>query len=225
VSEVVPSLPNMSVGESNFSVPGDGYTTASASLAPSSYSQPLEYVTARMIEKSREQGWSELKDSEAQVAGSPHGHDNLAIWEELKRWDPRVITDYWNVRLKLGRLIAEGGQAQVFEASMHGIDKYAAKVYKMEGFSLADLQHQWPVATKEPQSRWAEEKRFVLGGVAFGEFLANCSEIKCGTFLWDGRFAFVMLRYWGDLRTLVDLKLGRQLNGPPFSHYVTEDHA
>ena len=46
---------------------------------------------------------------------------------------------------------------------------------------------------------------FVLGGVVFGEIVNYYSKLYWGTFLEDGRFAFLMKRCWGDLRTLIDL--------------------
>jgi hypothetical protein len=94
-----------------------------ASMASSS--QPLEYVTVGMneeqtraaIEKSREQGWSELKEGAqaATVVQSLSAQDGL-IWEEMKRRDPCIFKE--NVELELGRLIAEGGQAHIYKAQI-----------------------------------------------------------------------------------------------------------
>jgi serine/threonine protein kinase len=199
------------------------YVTAPTSMASCSH-ESLEAKTARMIEKTREQGWSELTDRGHNAVGSC-GHDQAtrAIWEELKRWYPRRFRD--DVEVELGRLIGEGGQAQIYEAKVKG-DIYeletqydrmkcVAKVYKMEGFSLADLQRQWPLRTKDPLGRGT-----VLGEVVFNDYLGNCSAIYLGTFLEDGRFAFVMARRWGDLRTFIDLKLSdnNSLLKPPFSY-------
>jgi serine/threonine protein kinase len=204
---------------------GDEFVTAMS--APSSVSsEACEYVTARMsevqirdaIETSKVQGWSELRDGGPQGAtASGRAEDDARVWKELKRRYPRTFMDFPEGILKLGRMIAEGGQAQIFEASVHG-DPCIAKVFKREAFSLADLQRQWPLATKHSDEEVPDDD-FVLGGVVFGEIIIACSSIYWATLLEDGRFVFVMPRYWGDLRTLINLKMKENnFQGPPFSH-------
>ncbi|KAG0557509.1 hypothetical protein KC19_11G136300 [Ceratodon purpureus] len=208
------------------SVPGGRlYVTASASMASPSQNQSLEYKTARIIEKSREQGWSELKDGcHDNAVGSSHDQDTQVIWSELKRWYPRTFQDMGE-RVELGQLIAEGGQAHIYEAKLQGVihewekqynyKKCVAKVYKMQGFSLADLQRQWPLRTKDI----ALGRGIASGEIIFNESLGNCNGVHFGTFLKDGRFAFLMVRRWGDLRTLIDLSLSHNNSQrPPFSH-------
>ncbi|KAG0602523.1 hypothetical protein M758_10G020200 [Ceratodon purpureus] len=57
-----------------------------------------------------------------------------------------------------------------------------------------------------------------MGGVVFGEVIGNCSPIFFGTIMDDGKFAFVMPRRWGDLRTLLNHKVNVQKSlQPPFS--------
>ncbi|KAG0559608.1 hypothetical protein KC19_10G118000 [Ceratodon purpureus] len=226
--------------EVSSSVAGDEFVTASsASILNSSLGG--EYMTAGMseeqiqaaIETSEVQGWSELKQrSDDGAAPSEHAQENRVIWEQLKEQDPRVFKGFGEGRiLKLGQRIAEGGQAHIYEATIHDLKgdlpdyNCVAKVFKMEGFSLAYLQREWPLAIKRPfneRSKLEEKRNFVEGGVVFGEMLLYCGLIHYGTFLENGRFAFVMKRYWGDLRTLINLKIkDSNYQGPPFSHLDT----
>jgi serine/threonine protein kinase len=121
--------------------------------------------------------------------------------------------------LILGRLIAEGGQAQIFEASVRGSDRrFVAKVFKREGFSLADLQRQWPLATKH-SGHLGPLYGFPLLGIVIGQQIPFCSSIHWAILLKDGRFVYLMERYWGDLRTLINLKMKENnFQRPPFSH-------
>lgn len=95
------------------------------------------------IEKSRAQGWTELADGTQDGTASDGRLDNLLVWEELKKRDTGVFRDVSEDELKLRGVIAEGGQAQILEASLKDNDeKLMAKVFKMEGFSLAELKRQ-----------------------------------------------------------------------------------
>jgi serine/threonine protein kinase len=184
---------------------------------------------AAAIAKSEQQGWSEVVNGAGDGAGSTSsglGVDDQVLWEQLKRREDGFFRDIDEDDVKLGRAIAEGGQALIYEADIEGRSslKYVAKVYKSEGFSLADLQRQWPLVTKVTLLEAVLELsspivKTHVGEVAFGTNLSiNCSSTKLGTFLKDGRFAFVMPRYWGDLRTLINLKMEDKNNqGPPFS--------
>jgi serine/threonine protein kinase len=210
---------------------GDEFAAATTPLASlSSDACEYEMQIRDAIETSKVQGWSELRDGGPQGAtASGRAEDDARAWEELKKRDPRTFRDLEEGDLKLGRMIAEGGQAQIFEASLRGCDqRLVAKVFKREAFSLADLQRQWPLATKNPhlKERPFPERHhgFVLGGVVFGEIIVYCSSIYWATLLKDGRFAFVMRRYWGDLRTLINLKMKENnFQGPPFSHETALD--
>jgi hypothetical protein len=198
---------------------GDEFAAAMSPLASlSSDACEYEMQIRDAIETSKVQGWSELRDGGPQGAtASGRAEDDARVWKELKRRYPRTFMDFPEGILKLGRMIAEGGQAQIFEASVHG-DPCIAKVFKREAFSLADLQRQWPLATKHSDEEVPDDD-FVLGGVVFGEIIIACSSIYWATLLEDGRFVFVMPRYWGDLRTLINLKMKENnFQGPPFSH-------
>ncbi|KAG0599268.1 hypothetical protein M758_12G139200 [Ceratodon purpureus] len=230
--------------------PRDEYFTAGEGDAP------CEYVTARMdevqiaadIQKSREQGWSEVADRVRELgavgaSGASGGlsEEDLLLWEELKKQNPRLFKDMGEDRLKLGQVIAEGGQAHIYDASVYleeaksWREGYVAKVFKMEGFSLTELHRQWPRKTKLPSERTSAQGfheycrankisstllyETVLGGVVFGEYLEYCCQINSGTFLKDGRFAFVMEKYWSDLRTVINSRLmDNNFQGPPFSY-------
>ncbi|KAG0557743.1 hypothetical protein KC19_11G153900 [Ceratodon purpureus] len=223
---------------------GDEYCTAMAST--SCGVEGSEYLTEGMseqqisslIDASREQGtWSELthdgpRDGQAVEASSSHGDADAAIWEELKRSHPHVFVDCREIELQVGRVIAEGGQATIYEANWKEQIicasepfAYVAKVFKMEGFSLADLQRQWPQATKTPPQipdKFYDDEAAVsmFNGHVFSEIqLKHCNRMTWATFLEDGKFAFVMMKYWGDLRSLINLKVkNNNSRGPPFSH-------
>ena len=79
----------------------------------------------------------------------------------------------------------------------------------MEGFSLAELQRQWPRTRSKLATHFDanQDNPAGLGGVVFGNHMGHCSAIHRVTHLEDGRVAFVMHRNWGDLQTLIDLKL------------------
>jgi serine/threonine protein kinase len=117
--------------------------------------------------------------------------------------------------LQVGAKIGEGGQAEIFEATSQAFRniyerELVAKVWK-KGVSLKDLERQWP-----PQML----SKVVLGKDGGWPF----KNILGGAFIRDGelknRFAFVMQRWWGDLRTCIDdhmLELLRSnRHGPPF---------
>jgi serine/threonine protein kinase len=202
-------------------------TTPLASLSSDACENEMQFSEA--IETSKAQGWSELRDG-GQEGASASGHaDDARAWEELKKSYPCTFRDFPELELKFGRKIAEGGQAQIFEASFRGAKSpYVAKVFKREGFSLADLQRQWPLTTKLPDFRkpgdsgfsrkQSKSELFVLGGIVFCDVFGFCTSIDMATLLEDGRFVIIMDRYWGDLRTLINLKMKENnFQGPPFS--------
>ncbi|KAG0602566.1 hypothetical protein M758_10G023700 [Ceratodon purpureus] len=214
--------------EANSGVVGDEYCTAVASTYLTDAMS--EQQISSLIDASRKQGtWSQLKyDGPRHDGSSTLAHSDAAIWEELKRSHPDVFMDFREGELQLGRVIAEGGQATIYQAKTQWDDEWdkVVKVFKMDGFSLADLQRQWPRATKTPPQSTDETFNwkfigFKLGGVVFDEALPHCNLIFWGTFLEDGRFAFVMGRCWGDLRALINLKVKNNNSlGPPFSHAI-----
>lgn len=111
----------------------------------------------------------------------------------------------WGDALVVGKKIAEGGQAEIFEATLqwkYGKEKCVLKVFK-SGYSLADLERQWSSTPGNNSQLAAHEWKFCF--------------MRHGTLLKDGRFAFVMDRYWGDLRKLIDLHMkNNHRQGPPF---------
>jgi serine/threonine protein kinase len=95
----------------------------------------------------------------------------------------------WGDNLELGSKIAEGGQAEIFEVEGGVEMQVVVKAFK-KGYSLCSLQVQWSLG--------------MPAGLIF-----------VGTVLRDDTFAFVMQRYWGDLRKLIDAKMQRG-GEPPF---------
>ncbi|KAG0585864.1 hypothetical protein KC19_2G045300 [Ceratodon purpureus] len=114
-------------------------------------------------------------------------------------------------RLDVGRKIAEGGQAGIYEALFDGhVQKnYVLKVFETAGSSLADLQRQWVSEIASNFTKWNGFEGFLKGKYSF---MLN------GTLLKDGRFAFLMQRMWGDLRKAIDDQMGKDSThqSPPF---------
>jgi serine/threonine protein kinase len=114
----------------------------------------------------------------------------------------------------VGQRIGGVGQAEVYEALFDGhATDFVLKVFRSDT-SLVDLQRLWTTVffyiTK------GEE------GTCYS--IADCCRIMSGTMLKDGRFAFVMKRYWGDLRRAIDLQIVKDVKScqnPPFPLPIT----
>jgi hypothetical protein len=90
----------------------------------------------------------------------------------------------------VGRRIGGGGQAEVCEALFDGhATDFVLKVFQSDT-SLADLQRLWATDV----FNMAKNNEQWLSSIGF------CCCIVNGTLLKDGRFVFVMWKYWGDLR-------------------------
>ncbi|KAG0601422.1 hypothetical protein M758_11G109400 [Ceratodon purpureus] len=150
-------------------------------------SEDSEILVARSIQKSRE------------------------VFERLKRAQHSFFKDFND--LVLGKKIAEGGQADIYEgtcSNYNSVDEKPSecvvKAFK-RGLSLDSLHSQWP-------SKLCQKIRNSYKDT-------GTSEIIGCTLLEDGRCAFVLQRYWGDLRTLIDhnmLETGNRC--PPFRESV-----
>ena len=144
--------------------------------------------------------------------------ENLEFLRRLQSEDPvgEFFEDSTGGEYVLGKKIAAGGQADIYESHEfeYGGEKFTLpvpvvmKVFKA-GISLVDLREQWPLALLyilHPMHPHYREKA-----------PAFCNSIYNGYLLGDGRFAFVMLRMWGDLRQLMDLRMRHNGNlRPPF---------
>lgn len=138
---------------------------------------------------------------------------NYSVFRRLQQQWPggffQVMGDEWEV----GRKLAEGTQAEIFEAE-HTLpdgtkEKWVLKTFK-DRIPLQELVKMLPVGMLTN-----------LGPKGYYSNGHSCS-ICGGMLLQDGRFAILLKRYWGDLRQLIDLKM--QLNngqGPPFSDMST----
>lgn len=148
------------------------------------------------------------------------------ITEENRKYFDEVLVSHpkWGAfftkfgDLEVGAKIGEGGQAEIFKAKSPSFEfkgryrELVAKVFR-EGVSLQDLERQWP-----PQMLSTIARRD-------GGFFDPFYNIFGGTFIRDGefknRFAFVMQRYEGDLRTHIDKQilelLLKKSHGPPFN--------
>ncbi|KAG0600497.1 hypothetical protein M758_11G039100 [Ceratodon purpureus] len=136
---------------------------------------------------------------------TPDGKENFFI-----DWDEDVV--------ELGEKIAEGGQGAIHHlrwlrpegAEWNGY--MVVKVFKLEGWSLEALHQQWPPAMLHKiitsPDRW-------YGGE---DLTDGISVVANGVMLKDGRFGFLMIRCWGDLRKMMDLRMVHNGNqAPPFS--------
>lgn len=100
---------------------------------------------------------------------------------------------------KLGKKIAEGGQAEIFEAQLDNLPgKFVMKIFK-EGSAVKDLQKQWPLRMLNRSD----------GDCMYPTDFFGCSPVIGGLVFRNCRFAFWMLRFTGDLRKLLDLKMER----------------
>ncbi|KAG0587399.1 hypothetical protein KC19_2G161600 [Ceratodon purpureus] len=137
------------------------------------------------------------------------------------RWAPKFSFNICESKWEVGSLIADGAQAEIFEANpkrecpeCHGQgricrwlgvfprNKYIVKVFR-KGYRLRDLQRLWP-------------KQVVTGYST----LYTCP-IRGWYLLPNGRFAFMMPRYWGDLCKLLDQRMQQRLDctHPPCSDW------
>jgi hypothetical protein len=123
---------------------------------------------------------------------------------------------FWDFggRVEVGRRMGGGGQAEVYEALFDGhATEFVLKVFQRDT-SLADLQRLW--ATDIFNSIKDEEDMVWA--------VSSFCRIMSGTMLKDGRFAFVMKRYWGDLRRAIDLQIVKDVKtcqNPPFPLSIT----
>jgi len=153
----------------------------------------------------------------SEVSGLSDFSEDNNDYEEVIRENEEVFTELMNnpqwkhlewgkffLRLppiwKLGRKIAEGKQAEIFEVMQFDdtVDPLMLfKVFK-RGSRLLDLKKQWPC------------------GIFSRE--VGCIVIY-GLMLEDGRFAFVMNKCWCDLRRHIDQAMQEKNNqGAPFPY-------
>lgn len=118
-------------------------------------------------------------------------------------YKPCFFVDYGD-DLVVGKKIDEGGQAEIFEATIRGNKKlvgdYVVKVFK-PGFAIRSLESQLTVRAHN-------------GDYHQSNFFVECCFVESGTLLRNGSFAFVMVKYWGDLRKLIDHNMRH--NSSPF---------
>jgi serine/threonine protein kinase len=129
--------------------------------------------------------------------------------------------------LVVGEKIGEGAQAEIYEAQLlhngQKSDHYDLVVKVMKkGYALRSLQRQWPLGMLN-FARSSCDFRENPVSVSGRTFKGSLAWIKGGTLLKDerlkGQFAFVMDRWWGDLRKLIDIRMQRNKNqGPPFNN-------
>ena len=147
--------------------------------------------------------WSELSDATSDDEKEGKVTD-LEFFKSLqKKWGKLFFRDCKTLGLEVEGKIAEGGQAEIFNASYYdGRDRQRCvmKVFK-EGYRLRDLQKQWPLGMLQNRSDYV-----------------NSCKILGANFLENGRFAFRMERYEGDLRKLIDSRMQQNGNqSPPFT--------
>ena len=156
--------------------------------------------------------WSEMDDATSDE-DDENGESDVEVFRSLQQKWGNFFHD-WGDELEVGEKIAEGGQAEIFNALVTGWERMkvecVVKVFK-EGYALRHLQKQLPFG--------------MLFSLLSGAYITlNSCYIHGATLLKNGRFAFRMQKYWGDLRKLIDLRM--QLNGnhlPPFKDYEVRD--
>ncbi|KAG0559878.1 hypothetical protein KC19_10G136200 [Ceratodon purpureus] len=142
--------------------------------------------------------WSELTDSDTDDASTRL--TNREYFQVLTN-HPEWGGFFKDINVVLGEKISEGGQAEIYDAKVEFADGrefdygyYVVKLMKGDN-PLQVFQRQWPVG--------------MLRNVPIDNSKGPLMYIKGGTMI-DDRFGFVMVRQWGDLRKLIDLKM--QLN-------------
>ena len=146
---------------------------------------------------------------------------NLETFQSLReRWGD-FFKDFGDDELVIGEKIAEGGQAEIFNAgvtwSNDRKEECVVKVFK-EGWALRDLEKQWPQGMLRKIDSGGHEGMLGKSDGA-GYYSSNSCQIYGGTLLKNGRFAFLMQRYErGDLRKIIDYRMQEFGNqSPPFS--------
>ncbi|KAG0614539.1 hypothetical protein M758_6G185000 [Ceratodon purpureus] len=218
-------IPGTAVSTSEYIRATDSMSSRSSDFASTSGSEssPTNFVSSRIqrlmqmrteyasavefeINASKDH-WSELSPSSDD---EEEAESDLEAFQRLKtRWGTAFFKDYGDEELVVGEKIAEGAQAEIFNAIWTYRDgrkwNCVVKVFK-QGYRLRDLEKQWPLG--------------MLQNRPFGRgyWTANSSWILGATLLKNGRFAFHLMKYWGDLRKLIDCRM--QLNqgqSPPFT--------
>lgn len=197
-------------------------------------------VTAQQIELSKHH-WSEL--SESIVDGISCEEVKLANVEAFKVLESlpmygsffKTFGDQGNLEtigsLEVGEKFAEGAQAELFNVQVNwsnlewNVDdleegvEWVLKVFK-EGNLVQELQSQWPEGFF--RLRYEVQALYELGNL---EPRHDCScLIMCATLVEDGRFAFLMRKEDGDLRSLIERKMAESDHGcGPFSKELGEE--
>lgn len=191
-----------------------GLRTTMDSLGCLPSSDPAPSPLETEIEASKVH-WSELRTEQGEQSSA---EKNWELFRSLQLQyssgsDVGFFVD-WNAdKYAVGEKIAEGAQGEIFKLRpLHTDDPHLTetavlKVFK-HGSSLQDLQQQWPPA-------------MLLTAKTSGRYMTSSGRtcaIGGGVMLHDGRFAFHMMRMWGDLRKVIDLRMKRNGNrAPPFS--------
>lgn len=166
---------------------------------------PVVYFNSKAEIEASKVHWTPRADSEEQEELETET-ERLEVFRSLRREWGGFFMEF-DDQFKMGPKIAEGGQAEIFEVvSCKSKVDLVVKLFK-KGASLRDLQNQWP----EGMLQTFSSKH---GGPNFNHYSVNLH----GAMLLDGRFAFLMQRYWGDLRTLIDIKMIQNpVKGPIFT--------
>jgi hypothetical protein len=164
---------------------------------------------------------SSTSESGSCVEGVLTEAERLGLYEEnveairsLQRDNPESrVFEIVDGGVVLGRKIAEGGQAEIYDGgSQYATEEWndmgkgipmVLKVFKA-GYSLRDLQKQWPLALLHKVSPFGGDD---------DDYDFNW--VMCRRLLGDGRFGFEMPRFWGDLRKLLDLRMELNSNQHP----------
>lgn len=198
------------------------------------------------IEASKDH-WSELQPaSDDDDDGERVAEANVEIFRSLQeKWGRDFFYELDGRWVLSKEPFAEGAQAQLFHA--HYVvwpdgyrDSelcYTAKVFK-RGTSLRDLQRQWPHGMQRQFLHQNSSFLAFTDGPRNNPYTVelrsskpdqqacdNRSGLHSGVLLKDGRFAFIMFTYWGDLRKLIDIRMQykSQNTGPPFAHGEVAD--
>ena len=142
------------------------------------------------------------------------------VFEDLKKKWSNFFVDNVDT-LVVGEKIGEGAQAEIFAAHWPGQEGGKAhwpgreggivlKVFK-KGTLLQDLRELFPIGFLK-----------YVDHAEVGSWNPRLCHIHAGVILKDGRFAFAMERYWGDLRSLIESIMRITYKCPPFPIWLAK---
>ncbi|KAG0566992.1 hypothetical protein KC19_7G102300 [Ceratodon purpureus] len=133
---------------------------------------------------------------------SRHYSPNRSEFERILNTSPFFVD--FGGRLQVGETIGAGGQAEIYEALFDGKEPLKWEAIN-PGFARFVLKVFRLEHSERFRQAWAmESKRIDMQSMKESLYKYRCCYVRNCTILEDGRFAFLLMRYWGDLRKAID---------------------